>query len=137
MTTNEHKMARALVQAHVAPEVAEIVLESIDSWAGVVEQALDALEQAQRSEDDLRRFYTVKELRLLFKMSDSGVRALLEQGVLPVTRIGGAIRVPIADANRYLDEHTTRNTPTPKRAPIQRRPPEDLDVLRRWPGLAN
>ena len=37
--------------------------------------------EPRRTSDDLSRFYTVKELRLLFKMSDSGVRALLEAGV--------------------------------------------------------
>lgn len=137
MTSNEHSLARALIEAHVDPAVAPVVLDAVDGWASVVEQAQDAIEQAQRSSDDLSRYYTVKELRFLFKMSDSGVRALLDQGALPVTRIGGAIRVPIVDANRYLDEHTTRNEPAPRRDPRPRRSPEEDEVLRRWPGLAD
>lgn len=140
MTTNEHNLARALVEAHVDPTVAPLVLKSFDSWASKVEEAIDAIEQVRRSDDDLSRYYTVRELRLLLKLSDSGVRALLDSGVLPQTRVGageGSIRVPIADVNRYLEVQTTRSEPAPKRPPVSRRTPEDAEVLKRWPGLAN
>lgn len=137
MTSNEHSLARALIEAHVDPAVAPVVLEAVDGWVSVVERAQDAIEQAERTSDDLNRYYTVRELRLLFKMSDSGVRSLIDQGAFPSTRIGGSIRVPIVDANRYLDEHTTRNEPAPKRDPRPRRSPEDAEVLRQWPGLAD
>lgn len=136
MTTNEHNLARKLIEAHVDPAVAPIVLDAVDGWADVVATAKEALEQAQRHEDDLRRYYTVKELRLLLKLSDSGVRALIDSGALPETRIGGSVRVPIADVERYLAEHTSRHE-APKRAPRPRFTPEDAEVLKRWPGIAD
>lgn len=136
MSSNEYKLARALVAAHVAPEVAETVLESLDVWAGVVDQAREAIEQQQRSADDLSRYYTVKELRLLLKLSDSGVRALIESGALPRTDVGGSIRVAIADVNRYLAEHTSRNEAPKPRAHRPRRSPQDEDTIQRYPWLA-
>ena len=136
MTTNEHKLARTLIEAHVSPEVASVVLEALDKWASVAEQAQDALEQQQRTADDLNRYYTVKELRLLLKLSDSGVRSLIDSGVLPVTRIGGSIRVPIAAVDRYLAEHTTKHEPI-RRTPRPRRSAEDQQALERYPWLAD
>ena len=137
MTTNEHKLARALVQAHVDPSVAPVVLEAVDGWADVVASAQAALEQQQRSADDLSRYYTVRELRLLLKLSDSGVRALLDSGALPQTRVGGSIRVPIADVERYLSEQTTRQVAAERRSPIPRMSPQDAETVKRYPFLAN
>lgn len=134
MTTNEHKLARALVEAHVAPEVMPVVLEAVDGWADVVARAKEALEQQARTADDLSRYYTVKELRLLLKMSDSGVRSLLDSGVLPETRVGGSIRVAIADVNRYLAENTSRHEPV-SRQQRSRRSPQDEDMIRKYPFL--
>jgi excisionase family DNA binding protein len=134
--TNEHKLARALVAAHVAPEVAPIVLESIDEWAGVVEQARDALENQQRNAEDLRRYYTVQELMLMLRKSDSGVRALLDDGTLPFARIGGGIRVPIDAVERYLEEQTTRNEQQKPRTQRRRRSEAEADVLNRYPWLS-
>ena len=134
----EHKLARALIVAHVDnPDVAEIVLDTVDGWAEVVAQAQEALEQQQRTADDLRRYYTVADLRTLLGKSDSGVRAMLEAGLFPVTRVGGSIRVPIATVDRYLADQTSTAAPAPPRPRGPRFTADEQDVLRRWPGLAS
>jgi excisionase family DNA binding protein len=136
MTTfREHRLARALVAAHVPDDVADTVLDAIDGWHDVVATARDAIEHASRSEDDLRRYYTVRELTMLFRKSDTAVRAMLDEGVLPQTRIGGSIRVPIAAAEQYLAEHTKLNEPTP-RDHRPRRSAEDEQALAQYPFLA-
>ncbi len=137
MTTNEHKLARALVQAHVDPSVAPVVLEAVDGWADVVARAQAALEQQQRSADDLSRYYTVRELRLLLKLSDSGVRALLDSGALPQTRVGGSIRVPIADVERYLSEQTSRAEQAGPRQHRPRRSADDEQAIRQYPWIVD
>lgn len=135
MSSHEHKLARALVEAHVAPELAQTVLDAFDSWARVVEGARIALEQQERTEDDLRRFYTVRELRLLLRKSDSGVRALLDDGTLPVTRVAGSIRVPIVAVEAYLREQTSRAEQQPTRPRAVRRSASDAAAIERWPWL--
>jgi excisionase family DNA binding protein len=136
MTTNEHKLARTLIEAHTAPEVAPVVLEAFDQWVVVVEGARDAIEQQQRSADDLRRYYTVKELMLLLRKSDSAVRSMLKDGTLPYTTIGGSIRVPIAPVEQYLADRTEQHTPAP-RPPRQRFSPADADVVSQHPWLVD
>jgi hypothetical protein len=142
MTDTERNLARALVEAHTAPEVRSVVLDAFDSWAAKVQEAQEAIEQQARSEDDLNRFYTIPELRLLLRKSDSGVRALLDDGTLPFTRIGegrNSIRVPIAPVERYLTEQTIQNAATPAkpRPAAPRLTPDEQAVVRRWPGLVD
>ena len=133
----EYKLARALAAAHLPEEVAPVVLEAIDGWVDVVASARDALEQQQRSDDDLRRFYTVKELMLLLRRSDSGVRALLADGTLPATRVGDAIRVPIDAVETYLAQQTSRAEQPARRPRRPRRTPADEQAIQEFPWLAD
>jgi excisionase family DNA binding protein len=137
MTTNEHKLARTLIAAHVDPAVAPIVLDAVDGWADVVTRARYALEQSKRSADDLHRYYTVADLMRLLRKSDSGVRAMLDDGTLPTTRVGGSIRVPIEAVERYLTDHTTRPDHVPRRTARARRSPQDEETIQRYPFLAD
>lgn len=53
-TTHEHKLARALVAAHVPEEVVDVVLDAIDGWHEVIEEAERAIERAALVDVDRR-----------------------------------------------------------------------------------
>ena len=135
--STEHELARALVLAHTDAAVAPVVLNAFDAWALKVASASEALERANREGVALERFYTIPELMVLFKKSDSGVRALLDRGDIAFTRIGGSIRVPIEEAERYLEENTNRKEQRTVRAAGAKRSIEDEEAIRRYPHLAS
>ena len=52
------------------------------------------------------RLYSIKEVAEILHISPSYAYQLAAGGVLPVIRIGRAIRVPSLQLNRWIDEQT-------------------------------
>lgn len=130
----EYKLARTLVEAHTAPEVAPIVLEAVDKWAAEVTAAKEALAAAPIA---VGGHYTVRQVCTLFGTSDDHVRRLIDSGDLPAFRTGGAVRIPCADAHDYVAKHTTRNAPPAPKPRASRRPQDELDTINQYPFLAS
>lgn len=141
MSDIDVRAVRVLVAKHVDEDVSEVVLKALDAWAVEVVAARAALEQAQRSASDLKRYYTVPELMRLMGRSDSRVRSLIEDGKLPCTRIEGSIRVSIEAVERYLAENTTNKPLDTKPTTARRGKPvrDDVaqDAIERYPFLAS
>lgn len=132
-TCQEHKLARALVAAHVPEEVADVVLSAIDGWHDVVEEAERAIERAELVDVDAH--LSVKQIASWFNVSDDAVYKLVAAGDLPDRRVGGQIRVPVTAARAYLEENTTTHeTPERKQRP-RRTTPADDDTVKRYPWL--
>jgi excisionase family DNA binding protein len=132
-TLKEHQLARALVAAHVPEDVVDVVLDAIDGWHEVIEEAERAIERAALVDVDAH--LSVKQVAALFTVSDDAVYKLVAAGELPDRRVGGQIRIPASSAWGYL-EANTRMHDAPERKPrVRRMTPADADTVKRYPWL--
>lgn len=132
-TCHEHKLARALVAAHVSEEVADVVLAALDGWHEVVEEAERAIERAALLDVDAH--LSVKQVAAWFNVSDDAVYKLVQAGDLPDRRVGGQIRIPVVAARAYLDENTTIHERPESKSRPRRITPADDETVKRYPWL--
>lgn len=132
-TCREHKLARALVAAHVPEEVVDVVLDAIDGWHDVIEEAERAIERAALVDVDAH--LSVKQVAAWFNVSDDAVYKLVAAGELLDRRVGGQIRIPASAAREYLDENTRMHDAPERKPRTQRITPADADTVKRYPWL--
>lgn len=129
----EYKLARALVEAHVDPVVAGVVLDALDAWHEAVVDAEAALARIAHLDTDAH--LSVRQLAEWWGVSTDAIYQLVQKGDLPDRRVGGQIRVPVSAARAYLDEHTTTHEPPAPKPRASRTPPADAETVKQYPWL--
>ncbi len=132
-TSTEHKLARALVEAHVPDVVAPILLEAIDHWHEVVAEAERALERIAILDTDAH--LSVKQIAEWLNVSDDAVYKLVQEGHLPDRRVGGQIRIPVSAVRAYLDAQTTTHERPERKPRAPRTTAADAETVKRYPWL--
>jgi excisionase family DNA binding protein len=129
----EYKLARALVEAHVPPEVAPLVLDALDGWHGVVDKARAALQlvELERGATPL----SVVDAARVIGCSPTSVYRMIQRGDLPEVRVGRSIRVPVEAVQQYRDRNTRWHERPARAQPRDRRPLEDQQTVAEHPWL--
>jgi excisionase family DNA binding protein len=131
--TSEHQRLRKLVEAYTDPDVAPLVMDKLDEWAQVVEQAREASERAAATSPDAH--LSVRQIAEWLNVSQDAVYKLVQAGELPDRRVGGQIRIPASFVRDYLERNTTMRERA-QRQPAQRpSSPEVQATLKRYPWL--
>jgi excisionase family DNA binding protein len=131
--TSEHQRLRKLVEAYTDPDVAPLVMDKLDEWAQVVEQAREASERAAASSPDAH--LSVRQIAEWLNVSQDAVYKLVQAGHLPDRRVGGQIRIPAAAVGEYLEQNTTVRERQQRRAAQRPRPAADEQTIKQFPWL--